>query len=52
MPKYAVTTVFYLECDDEDQVKNTTEHLIDDSCLYKDKGEDWQIVSVDEVESF
>ena len=52
MPKYAVTTVFYLECNDEDHLRNIMDHVVDESALYWNKGEDWQIVEISEVESF
>lgn len=52
MPKYAVTTVFYLECDNEDQVKHAMDHIVDTSGMYIDRGEDFQIVEISEVESF
>jgi hypothetical protein len=52
MPKYAVTAVFYIETDDEDQAIHTVDQTIIDSYLYTDRGESWGIVDVCEVESF
>ena len=52
MPKYAVTAVVYLECPDEDNVRHSMDHIVNDNCLFKAKGEDWQIVEISEVESF
>ena len=52
MPKYAVTTVFYLECIDEEQLDHTIYNLINHQNFYPNKGEGYQVVEIDELESF
>jgi len=50
MPKYAVTMVAYIECDDEESAKHTADELIHYEYLYKNRGEFVDIVEVSEVE--
>ena len=50
MPKYAVTTVFYIEAEDEEQAKHVVDNCVLEKTLYKNKGESWSIVEVSEVE--
>lgn len=50
MPKYAVTLVAYLECDDEESAKHTASELIHYEYLYKNRNESVDVVEVSEVE--
>ena len=50
MQQYAVTVVFYIEAEDEDQAKHVVDNCVWEKALYKDKGESWSIVEVSEVE--
>jgi hypothetical protein len=52
MAKYAITTVFYLECDDEEQVEHTIYNLIEHQNFYPHKGEGYQVVEITELERF
>ncbi len=49
MQQYAVTVVFYIEAEDEEQAKHTVDNCIWEKPLYKDKGESVSIVDVTEV---
>ncbi len=50
MQQYAVTAVFYIEAEDEDQAKHVVDNCVWEKGLYKDKNESWSIVEVSEVE--
>ena len=50
MKQYAVTVVFYLRCEDEDQANMTVSEMINESYLNKRHNESVDIVDVSEVE--
>ena len=50
MPQYAVTAVFYIEAEDEEQAMHVVDNCVWEKGLYKDKNESWSIVDTSEVE--
>lgn len=50
MQQYAVTAVFYVNAESEDQAKHAVDNMVNENYLYLDKQESWSIVDVTEVE--
>ena len=49
MQQYAVTAVFYVNADNEDQAKYVVDNMVSENYLYLDKQESWDIVDTTEV---
>lgn len=52
MKKYAVTAVFFIEAEDENEAMLVVDSTVIEDNLHKNKGESWSIVETSEVESF
>lgn len=50
MQQYAVTSVFYIKCEDEEQARMIVDQMVVEKYLNKNDGESWGIVEVSEVE--
>jgi len=49
MQEYAVTAVFYIKCEDEDQARMIVDQIVWEKYLDKNNNESWSIVDVTEV---
>jgi len=49
MQQYAVTAVFYVNAENEDQAMHVVDNMVVENYLYLDKRESWDIVEVTEV---
>lgn len=49
MKQYAVTVVFIINADSEDEAKMVVSEVVKDQYLYVNKGESWDMVEISEV---
>jgi hypothetical protein len=49
MQQYAVTAVFYINAENEDQAKHAVDNMVNENYLYLDKQESWDIVDTCEL---